>query len=140
MNRVIGRNVYVGTRWVAYARLALLDAFSYYERPSNPETSMNRAPSVVSVSVLVLSSLAAGCYVRTYPASGPVVYAPPPAPPPQQPVYGAPPPAAPPPAYVEAAPPPAPEPAAEATFYPTTPPPDPIPEYQPPAPGYGYYW
>ena len=29
---------------------------------------MNRAFSVVSVSVLVLSSFAAGCYVRTYPA------------------------------------------------------------------------
>ena len=65
---------------------------------------MNRAPSVVSVSVLVLSSLAAGCYVRTYPAvgAGGVLAAPPP---PPQPVYGAPPPAAPPPVYAEAPPP-----------------------------------
>ena len=28
----------------------------------------------------------------------------------------------------------------DPTIYPTSPIPDPIPEYQPPAPGYGYYW
>jgi len=45
----------------------------------------------------------------------------------------------PPPAY--AAPAPAPEGvAADGTVYPTSPPPDPIPEYQPPAPAYGYSW
>lgn len=45
----------------------------------------------------------------------------------------------PPPAYVEPAA--APEPAAaDGTVYPATPPPDPIPEYQPAAPGYGYAW
>lgn len=30
--------------------------------------------------------------------------------------------------------------AADATAYPTAPPPDPIPEYPPPSPGYGYSW
>jgi len=40
----------------------------------------------------------------------------------------------PPPAYPDSAP------AADATMYPSSPPPDPIPEYQPPAPGYGYNW
>jgi hypothetical protein len=44
----------------------------------------------------------------------------------------------PPPAYVEPAP--APVAANDGTVYPTTPPPDPIPEYQPPAPAYGYSW
>jgi hypothetical protein len=41
------------------------------------------------------------------------------------------------PAYPDSGPAPV---AADATLYPTTPPPDPIPEYQPPAPGYGYGW
>ena len=44
----------------------------------------------------------------------------------------------PPPAYVEPAA--APVAADDGTVYPTTPPPDPIPEYQPPAPAYGYSW
>jgi hypothetical protein len=48
-------------------------------------------------------------------------------------------PQAPPPAYPEQAPPPAPV-ADNGEAYPTVPPPDPIPEYQPPAPGYGYAW
>jgi hypothetical protein len=39
------------------------------------------------------------------------------------------------PAYADSAPAP-----NDATLYPSTPPPDPIPEYQPPAPGYGYGW
>ncbi len=43
----------------------------------------------------------------------------------------------PPPAYVEPAPAPV---ADDGTAYPATPPPDPIPEYQPPAPAYGYSW
>jgi hypothetical protein len=38
----------------------------------------------------------------------------------------------PPPAYAPA--------ATDATAYPSSPPPDPIPEYEPPAPGYGYAW
>ncbi len=42
----------------------------------------------------------------------------------------------PPPAYVDSSGPV----AADGTVYPTTPPPDPIPEYQPSAPGYGYAW
>jgi hypothetical protein len=44
----------------------------------------------------------------------------------------------PPPAYVEPAA--APVAADDGTVYPATPPPDPIPEEQPPAPGYGYAW
>ncbi len=44
----------------------------------------------------------------------------------------------PPPAYVDPAP--APVAADDGTVYPATPPPDPIPEYQPPAPAYGYAW
>ncbi len=97
-----------------------------------------------SLSVLVLGPLIGGCYVRpapVYVAPAPApVYAPPLAPPPDpQPAYvEQPPPQQPPPAYVEA-PPPAPAPM-DPSVYPTTPPPDPIPEYQPPAPGYGYYW
>src|SRR5258708_3601939 len=99
---------------------------------------MNRLPPLVSISLsslllapLIASLVLAGCYVRTYP--GPVVYSPPP-PPPPQPVYASP--AAP--VYAEAPPPPAP--VVEATIYPTTPPPDAIPEFQPGPPGYGYYW
>jgi hypothetical protein len=49
-------------------------------------------------------------------------------------------PTTPPPAYPDQAA-PAPEPAGnDAMAYPTEPPPDPIPEYQPPAPAYGYSW
>jgi hypothetical protein len=47
-------------------------------------------------------------------------------------------PTTPPPAYVESAP--APVAADDGTVYPAEPPPDPIPEYQPPAPAYGYSW
>ena len=62
------------------------------------------------------------------PTPPPVAEAPPP------PVVEAPPPAVVTTAvYVEAAP-------VEASAYPTTPQPDPIPEYRPPLPGYGYYW
>jgi hypothetical protein len=49
-------------------------------------------------------------------------------------------PAVPPPAYVDPGPAPGPVVAADGTVYPTAPPPDPIPEYQPPAPAYGYSW
>ncbi|HLK93406.1 MAG TPA: hypothetical protein VKZ18_26170 [Polyangia bacterium] len=49
-------------------------------------------------------------------------------------------PAVPPPAYVDPGPGPAPAVAADGTVYPAEPPPDPIPEYQPPAPAYGYSW
>jgi len=44
----------------------------------------------------------------------------------------------PPPAYADQAP--APVAADDGTVYPAEPPPDPIPEYQPAAPGYGYSW
>jgi hypothetical protein len=46
-------------------------------------------------------------------------------------------PTTPPPAYVDQTPAPV---ADDGTAYPTEPPPDPIPEYQPPAPAYGYSW
>ncbi len=45
--------------------------------------------------------------------------------------------------YVSSGPPPASpgvEVTADATVYPSAPPPDPIPEYPPPSPGYGYTW
>ena len=73
---------------------------------------MNRGLWLVCSLALGTAAAASGCYVGPQP---------------------------PPPAYVEPAP--AAEPvAADGTVYPATPPPDPIPEYQPPAPAYGYSW
>jgi hypothetical protein len=101
---------------------------------------MNRGLWLASAGlVLGVGLVASGCYVRPFGppvvVSAPIYAEPPP------PQYAPPPPqyAPPPPAY-EPPPPPQPAPVADATLYPTTPPPDPIPEYQPPAPGYGYYW
>ncbi|HMF44068.1 MAG TPA: hypothetical protein VKQ32_25515, partial [Polyangia bacterium] len=67
-----------------------------------------------------MAAAAAGCYVRAAPA--PVYVGPAPAPAP-----------APAPVYVEGS-------SDYATVYPTTFAPEPIPEYRPAAPGYGYTW
>ncbi len=93
---------------------------------------MNRGLWLASAGLaLGVGLVGSGCYVRPFGppvvVGGPVYAEPAP-----QPQY-----APPPPVYQ---PPPAPAPVADATLYPTTPPPDSIPEYQPPAPGYGYYW
>jgi len=71
---------------------------------------MNRGLWLVCSLSLGTAVAASGCYVSSQP---------------------------PPPAYVDPAAAPV---AADGTVYPETPPPDPIPEYQPPAPGYGYAW
>jgi len=104
---------------------------------------MNLRPWFTGSLVLLVLAPIAGCYVRPAPVyvgpPGPVYVAPAPAP---QPVYveQAPPPP-PQPTYVEQAPPPPPQPVVmEASLYPTSPIPDPIPEYIPPSPGYGYTW
>ncbi|HVY38856.1 MAG TPA: hypothetical protein VHM31_13015, partial [Polyangia bacterium] len=102
--------------------------------------------------MLGLAPVLGGCYVRPEPVyvtpapQPPPVYEAPPPDPAPQPYAEQPPPPPPeqPPAYVQQpayaeAPPPPPSPM-EPSVYPTSPPPDPIPEYQPPAPGYGYYW
>src|SRR5262249_43338965 len=87
---------------------------------------------LASLAAVLASVALSGCRVRVVP--GPVpVYVPPPPPP----VVVAP---APEPAVTVAVPP---EPApvvVEGTVYPVEPPPDPIPEFRPPAPGYDYAW
>src|SRR5215831_4673952 len=75
-------------------------------------TPMNRGLWLVSAVSLGSALAGSGCYVGPQP---------------------------PPPAYVDPAA-GAPVAADDGTVYPATPPPDPIPEYQPAAPGYGYAW
>src|SRR4051812_10518204 len=127
--------------WMAYRGAC----YAATTRKLEGECPMNLRPWLQGSLVLVLAPVA-GCYVRP----APVYVGPPPAvyvaPAPQpQPTYVEQQPAPPPPqpAYVEQAPPPPPPQqvvAMDATIYPTSPIPDAIPEYQPPAPGYGYYW
>jgi hypothetical protein len=74
---------------------------------------MNRGLWLASSLALGTAVAAAGCYVGPQP---------------------------PPPAYVDQGAAAQPVAADDATAYPTAPPPDPIPEYQPPAPAYGYSW
>jgi uncharacterized repeat protein (TIGR03803 family) len=97
--------------------------------------------------VAVLAALVSGCAFRVMPPFM-VANTPPPAP---QPAPPPPPPAEvvvaqPEPVVAQVEAPPAEAPVAvevaaeEATVYPTTPPPDPIPEYRPPAPAWDYVW
>src|SRR5262249_26462486 len=92
---------------------------STLNRPISRRVPMTRSPRLAgSVLTLATAALAAGCYVRAAPA--PVVVAAAPAP-------------APAPVYAESN-------SDYATVYPSTFAPEPIPEYRPAPPGYGYTW
>ena len=119
--------------------------------PCHDSKTRGRVPHESAPLVARLVGVGVGSSGGLLRSSGAAVYVGPPAPVyverrrlPPQPVYvEQPPPPPPQPVYVEQAPPPPPpQPvvAMDATIYPTSPIPDPIPEYQPPAPGYGYYW